>query len=125
MEQYALDEEGLATRHEYTHQAYEATGMPKAFRAAIVEGGHDYAKPKRELAAGISNPGIDKLYNRALKAGALGGKILGAGGGGFLMIFCEPKTQNKVKTALKELTCVPVKLEPQGSKIIYVEDIER
>jgi D-glycero-alpha-D-manno-heptose-7-phosphate kinase len=77
---------------------------------------------KRELASGISNPEIDVYYNRAIKNGALGGKILGAGGGGFLLIFCEPKHQLKVKKALKDLPLAPIKLEPQGSKIIYVED---
>jgi len=77
---------------------------------------------KRELASGISNPIIDKYYQKALKAGALGGKILGAGGGGFLLIFCEPKYHEMVKKAVKDLPLVPIKLEPQGSKIIYVED---
>jgi D-glycero-alpha-D-manno-heptose-7-phosphate kinase len=80
---------------------------------------------KRELASGISNTTIDKLYENALKAGAMGGKILGAGGGGFLLVFCKTKHQNKVKKVLSELPQVPVKLEPQGSKIIYVEDIYR
>jgi D-glycero-alpha-D-manno-heptose-7-phosphate kinase len=77
---------------------------------------------KKDLASGISNPMIDELYEKAKKAGALGGKILGAGGGGFLLIFCEPKYQKKVKSVLKKLSVVPIKLEPQGSKIIYVED---
>ena len=77
---------------------------------------------KKELASGISNPMIDELYENAKKAGALGGKILGAGGGGFLLIFCKSKYQKKVKSVLKKLSVVPIKLEPQGSKIIYVED---
>ena len=79
---------------------------------------------KTELASGISNPVINNYYNKALKYGAWGGKILGAGGGGFLMIFCEPGKQDKVKSALSELKCLPIKLEPQGSKIIYVEDTD-
>ena len=77
---------------------------------------------KKELANGISNPIIDEYYEKALSVGALGGKILGAGGGGFLLIFCELKNQERVKMALKELPVVPIKLEPQGSKIIYVEE---
>ncbi len=80
---------------------------------------------KRDLASGISNLVIDRWYKNALKAGALGGKILGAGGGGFLLIFCQPKFQKKVIMALKELYCMHAKLEPQGSKIIYVEDIDQ
>ena len=77
---------------------------------------------KKELASGISNPVIEKYYEKAVKAGALGGKILGAGGGGFLLIFCELEYHKKVKQAMKDLPLVPIKLEPQGSKIIYVED---
>jgi D-glycero-alpha-D-manno-heptose-7-phosphate kinase len=77
---------------------------------------------KRELAAGITNPEIDEYYNKAIKAGALGGKILGAGGGGFLLMICKPNLQTKVRQALKDLHLVPIRLEPQGSKIIYVED---
>jgi D-glycero-alpha-D-manno-heptose-7-phosphate kinase len=80
---------------------------------------------KKELASSISNPIINKYYEKARKAGAWGGKILGAGGGGFLMVFCEPKKQAKVKSALKDLKWLSIKLEPQGSKIIYVEDTER
>lgn len=80
---------------------------------------------KKDLATSISNPIINKYYEQAKKAGAWGGKILGAGGGGFLMIFCEPKKQVNVKSALKELKWLSIKLEPQGSKIIYVEDTER
>ncbi len=77
---------------------------------------------KKELASGISNPIINEYYEKALSAGALGGKILGAGGGGFLLILCNPKYHEKVKSSLRDLKCVPIKLEPQGSKIIYVED---
>ncbi|WP_455392257.1 GHMP family kinase ATP-binding protein [[Eubacterium] cellulosolvens] len=77
---------------------------------------------KKELASGISNPVIDEYYEKAMKAGALGGKILGAGGGGFMLIFCIPKNHNKIKRAVKDLPLVPIKLEPQGTKIIYVED---
>ena len=80
---------------------------------------------KKELATGISNPVIDGYYKKALKAGAYGGKILGAGGGGFMLIFSDPKYHKKVRQALKELPIVPIKLEPQGSKIIYIEDIQR
>ncbi len=80
---------------------------------------------KRELASGISNSEIDEYYKKALQSGAIGGKILGAGGGGFLLIFCKPNNHPKVKRALKDLKLVPFKLEQQGSKIIYVEDISK
>lgn len=77
---------------------------------------------KKQVAGGISNPVIDKYYNDARKAGALGGKILGAGGGGFLLLYVEEPNQEKVRDALFDLREMPFELEPQGSKIIYVSD---
>jgi D-glycero-alpha-D-manno-heptose-7-phosphate kinase len=77
---------------------------------------------KRELASGISNPQIDDWYERARAAGALGGKILGAGGGGFLLLYACAERHASICAALPELRPVPVRFEPQGSKIIYVEE---
>ncbi|MHC4571172.1 MAG: GHMP family kinase ATP-binding protein [Planctomycetota bacterium] len=77
---------------------------------------------KRKLASGITNAKINEYYERAKKAGAVGGKILGAGGGGFLLLYCEQENQNKVRGALSDLKESPFKFEPQGSKIIYVSD---
>ena len=77
---------------------------------------------KKKLASGISNTQIDDYYERALNAGALGGKILGAGAGGFLLLYCEEKNQPSVRDALKDLKESPFTFEPQGSKIIYVQD---
>jgi D-glycero-alpha-D-manno-heptose-7-phosphate kinase len=77
---------------------------------------------KRTLADNISSGWIDELYERGRKAGASGGKVLGAGGNGFLMLFCEPHLQNAVRGQLKELRPVEFGLEPEGSKIIYVGD---
>ena len=77
---------------------------------------------KKQLAGGITNPNIDKYYDKAMKAGALGGKILGAGGGGFLLFYCEKGKKEKVRRALCELKETSFRLEPQGSKIIYVGD---
>ena len=79
---------------------------------------------KKELASGISNPIINQYYDKAINAGAWGGKILGAGGGGFILVFCPKKSHNKVRAALSDLSMVSIKLEPQGSKIIYVEDTD-
>ena len=77
---------------------------------------------KKSLTKGISNEHIDELYERALAAGAIGGKITGAGGGGFLLLFVPPDEQWSVRNALAELREIEFKLEPQGSKIIYVGD---
>ncbi len=74
---------------------------------------------KRSLSDKISNPEIDNIYERALKAGAVGGKLLGAGGGGFMLFFVPPKNQQKVREKLKNLLEVKFKFEKEGSCIIY------
>lgn len=83
---------------------------------------HNGWELKKKLANSISNGVIDEYYEKARKAGAVGGKILGAGGGGFLLLYCEEKFQNKVRDALSGFKESPFRFEPQGSKIIYVSD---
>lgn len=75
---------------------------------------------KKELASGISNDKIDKCYEKALNAGATGGKVLGAGGGGFLLLYCPQSKQPQVREALSDLLALEFSFEPEGSKIIYV-----
>lgn len=70
----------------------------------------------------VTNFDIDKYYEKARSAGALGGKILGAGGGGFLLLYCEHERQKSVRKALSNLKETEFHLEPQGSRIIYVEE---
>lgn len=79
-------------------------------------------KVKKSLAAGITNPKIDGLYNAAKKAGALGGKILGAGGGGFLLLYVPVTKKKKVRAALAGLKEMPFCFEQQGSKIIHFQE---
>jgi D-glycero-alpha-D-manno-heptose-7-phosphate kinase len=74
---------------------------------------------KKSLASGISNNGLEDVYLSACKAGALGGKIAGAGGGGFLMLFCMPEKKQAVRAALAQLRELPFHLEPDGTKIIF------
>ena len=81
---------------------------------------HQVWMNKKELARDISTGKIDTYYQRALEEGALGGKILGAGGGGFLLLFCERQNQPRVRQALSHLREFNFRFEPQGSKIIYV-----
>ena len=76
---------------------------------------------KRSLSNMITNTKIDDLYNAAIKAGALGGKILGAGGGGFILFFVKPEHQEKVKTTLSNFTYVPFKFENTGSKVVVYQ----
>ena len=76
---------------------------------------------KRSLTDRISPPWIDELYETARRAGALGGKLLGAGGGGFLLLFVRPEEQGKVKEAFPDLLHVPFTFETLGSRIILYE----
>jgi D-glycero-alpha-D-manno-heptose-7-phosphate kinase len=77
---------------------------------------------KKSLVQEISNDTINDYYERARSAGAIGGKLLGAGGGGFLLFYVEPQNQNRVRQALSALTELPFQFEPQGSKVIYISD---
>lgn len=81
---------------------------------------HEGWECKKQLANNISNSEIDERYEKARKAGALGGKILGAGMSGFLLLFCEPKNQSSVRDSLHELREISFCYEAEGSKIIYV-----
>jgi len=76
---------------------------------------------KKSLAGGISNPEIDGIYEKAIKAGATGGKITGAGGGGFLILYCPAEKQDSVRKALKGLKEVKVRFDAEGSRIICRE----
>ncbi len=82
---------------------------------------HQSWQLKRSLTNKISTPYIDYLYDAALCAGATGGKILGAGGGGFLLFFVRPELQAKVKEALHGLLYVPFRFDNLGSQIIFSE----
>ena len=75
---------------------------------------------KRTLSSKISNSTIDKYYERALKYGALGGKLLGAGGGGFLIFYCETEKQGILREALSDCFELPFRFDWGGSRIIYI-----
>jgi D-glycero-alpha-D-manno-heptose-7-phosphate kinase len=76
---------------------------------------------KRSLSSKVSNSAIDDIYEAARKAGALGGKILGAGGGGFMLLFVKPELQAQVKEALSSLLHIPFEFEYDGSKIVLYQ----
>lgn len=80
---------------------------------------HDAWRLKRSLAGSITNGEIDAMYQTARQAGALGGKITGAGGGGFLLLFVPPEAHDAVRTALASFREVPVGLERNGAKVIF------
>ncbi len=76
---------------------------------------------KRGMTDVISNSSIDGLYRKALGAGALGGKLLGAGGGGFLLLYAEPDRRGAVMEAMKDLVHIPFRFETEGTRVIYYE----
>jgi len=90
----------------------------------IVEFGrllHEGWMLKKSLSKRITTPEIDNVYEQARRAGAIGGKLLGAGGGGFFVLFVEPHNRQRVLEALKNYLYVPFKFENLGSQIAYYE----
>lgn len=83
---------------------------------------HEGWMRKKQMASGVSSPAIDSIYEAAREAGAVGGKILGAGGGGFFLFYVEPKRREEVVRALARLRHIDFCMERQGTRIIYVGD---
>ena len=77
---------------------------------------------KRSMAPIISNGLVDKYYDIAMASGAKGGKLLGAGGGGFLLFYCEKEHQPRLRSALSDLIELPFSMESGGTKVIYIGD---
>lgn len=82
---------------------------------------HESWQLKRELAEGVTTDLVDEIYAEARAAGALGGKLLGAGGGGFVLLFVEPEKQHIVRERLRKLTKVDVGIDSLGSKVVVYE----
>jgi len=105
-------------------------GLVEELRIALYDGElrrfgellHENWLLKRQLASRISDSGIDGIYDRALENGAVGGKLLGAGGGGFMLFYCEEEDHEKLRAAMAPLRELRFKLENEGSKIIHVGD---
>ena len=76
---------------------------------------------KKSLSSGITNEIIDGMYNKAKLAGAKGGKILGAGGGGFMLFYVKEENKNAVRQALKDYKEIPFKVDNEGSRIIFTD----
>ena len=96
-------------------------------RKCIIEGAfdefgailHQGWECKKQLASKITNSQIDEIYRLARRAGAIGGKITGAGGGGFLLLYCPQEKQDDVRAALHHLRELPFRLERDGTKVIF------
>jgi D-glycero-alpha-D-manno-heptose-7-phosphate kinase len=78
-------------------------------------------KYKRSLSDRVSTPEIDSIYKAAMDAGAIGGKILGAGGGGFLLIFARPEKHSAIRMRLDKLIHVPFEFENSGSRVVLYQ----
>lgn len=76
-------------------------------------------KLKRQTGAAVSTNNIDKLYTDGIAAGAIGGKLLGAGGGGFMVFYVQPEYQSSVREAMKDLLYIPFEFEDGGTKVIH------
>jgi D-glycero-alpha-D-manno-heptose-7-phosphate kinase len=85
---------------------------------------HEAWQAKRGLSSKVSNSYVDEIYAQALSSGASGGKLLGAGGGGFMLLFVPPNKQPRVKETLKNFICVPFQFEFSGSQIIFFDPEE-
>jgi D-glycero-alpha-D-manno-heptose-7-phosphate kinase len=98
---------------------------------SVLNSGHDIRgfgellneawQAKRSLSSSVSNPDVDELFELAMSAGALGGKLTGAGGGGFLLLFVPPEDQERVRARLNKLIHVPIKFEFLGSQVIFFD----
>lgn len=76
-------------------------------------------KLKRQTGSAVSTENIDLLYEKGMEAGALGGKLLGAGGGGFLVFYVQPEKQETVKQAMRDLMYIPFEFEDGGTRVIH------
>ena len=127
-----LREQSVNTQNDHVKRATlrRMTRLAGELRDALVKNDldgfgeilHEGWMQKKSMASGISTRQIDEWYEIARRNGALGGKLLGAGGGGFLLLYAHPERFPAIMRALPELRPVGFRLEPQGSKIIYVEE---
>lgn len=118
-QQSSIDEKNAVLR-QMSDQALEAKMFLEEGRVDAVGALLDRGwQLKKSLASRISDTELDMMYNRAREAGALGGKISGAGGGGFLLLYCPPDRQDAVAEALSDYREMPFALERDGSKVIF------
>jgi|SRR5579872_4147783 len=111
----------LETMMQFVDEAEEIVTNP---RRSLDEFGHLLHQSwqiKRSLTQKITNPHIDEIYEAGLGAGALGGKLLGAGGGGFMLFFVPPERRRELRERLKKLLCVPFSFENKGSRVVVYE----
>jgi D-glycero-alpha-D-manno-heptose-7-phosphate kinase len=126
-----IEKEKIANLDKREHQLHGLRAMVDEATSLLVSPGrslddlgrllHESWLMKRELSSGVSSPAIDELYQTARAHGATGGKLLGAGGGGFLLLFVPPERQARLRERLKDLVSVAVRFDSGGSKIVVYE----
>src|SRR6266436_1918221 len=82
---------------------------------------HESWQIKRTLTQNITNSALDEIYEAGRSAGAIGGKLLGAGGGGFMLFFVPPERRQELRARLKNLLCVPFAFSNRGSHVVVHE----
>jgi D-glycero-alpha-D-manno-heptose-7-phosphate kinase len=121
-EQKSNTSRNMGVLQQMRNDAYELCSLCLGTHVNLEELGwalHRGWELKRSLASKISTPDIDRYYTRAIEAGAQGGKLCGAGGGGFLMFVVKSENRKKVREALSELSLVPLGYEVHGSRVLY------
>jgi len=113
----------LTRMHDYVDQSCSILNSNQNL-TAFGELLHQAWQAKRALSDKVSNSRVDALFDEARKAGAIGGKLLGAGGGGFILLFVPPEKQAKVRKQLNRLIEVPFEFEFSGSQIIFFDTEE-
>jgi D-glycero-alpha-D-manno-heptose-7-phosphate kinase len=111
----------LERMREMVDEAIEILNSPAAPIAEFGKLLDESWRHKRSLSHLVSTPAIDQIYEEAIRAGATGGKILGAGGGGFLLLFVKPERQPAVRERLKRLIHVPFAFEYSGSRVVLYQ----
>ena len=117
----------VASKEDKIQAQLKLCEMAKDLKKHFEEGDVDYLgtilkeswEIKKSLSSGVSNPLVDEIYDKAIKAGASGGKLLGAGGGGFMLFYVHPEHQKAVREALKDYLEVEFKIDYEGATIIH------
>lgn len=117
----------MATKEDKINAQLKLVEMTKDLKAHLEEGDIDYLgevlrkswEIKKTLSSNVTSPLIDSMYEKAMNAGALGGKLLGAGGGGFMLLYVKPEKHEAVREALKNYIELDFKIDYEGASIIH------
>jgi len=105
---------------ELAYETYES--MSKGKFDQVGEQMHENWMLKRQLSGSITNPAIDKLYEKERKAGAIGGKVMGAGGGGFMLLLSKPEDRDNIERSMEKLSNQAFSIDMKGSRILKISD---